>query len=238
MPLHQDYIKVPPSYHKHSISGTGYLAFKYLPALIDRYTPHKKSTPLQALDFGCGTGRSSYFLRGLGLKVVGVDHDYDLLRLATLDSHGCLFCVNDSTKLPFQDNTFSFIFSIFVFMKIGDLNLLHKICLELKRVLKRDGVFMLIVPSEALYSYDWLSIDTHFDENKMLTSGNIAKINIKDINEVIKNYFWTRQDYITTAQKAGFSLQEIITPYGDETEGYNWVSEKKHSPCDIYIFIK
>jgi ubiquinone/menaquinone biosynthesis C-methylase UbiE len=48
--------------------GTYYLAFRDLPALIRRYNHGGR-----ALDFGCGTGRSTRFLRNLGLEVIGVD---------------------------------------------------------------------------------------------------------------------------------------------------------------------
>ena len=41
--------------------GTYYLAFRDLPALIRRYNHGRR-----ALDFGCGTGRSTRFLRNLG----------------------------------------------------------------------------------------------------------------------------------------------------------------------------
>ena len=48
--------------------GTYYLAFRDLPALIRRYN-HGSG----ALDFGCGTGRSTRFLRNLGRDVIGAD---------------------------------------------------------------------------------------------------------------------------------------------------------------------
>ena len=48
--------------------GTYYLAFRDLPALIRRY-----NHGCRALDFGCGTGRSTRFLRTLGLEVIGID---------------------------------------------------------------------------------------------------------------------------------------------------------------------
>ena len=55
--------------------GTSYLAFRDLRALIRRYNHH-----YPALDFGCGTGRSTGFLRNLGLIVVGADISQAMLR--------------------------------------------------------------------------------------------------------------------------------------------------------------
>jgi ubiquinone/menaquinone biosynthesis C-methylase UbiE len=64
--------------------GTYYLAFRDLPALIRRYNHGRR-----ALDFGCGTGRSTRFLRNLGLEVIGVDISQAMLDQArALDPSG------------------------------------------------------------------------------------------------------------------------------------------------------
>src|SRR6266700_3987316 len=52
--------------------GTYYLAFRDLPALIRRYNHGRR-----ALDFGCGTGRSTRFLRNLGLEVILAAFTFD-----------------------------------------------------------------------------------------------------------------------------------------------------------------
>jgi SAM-dependent methyltransferase len=64
--------------------GTYYLAFRDLPALIRHYNHGS-----HALDFGCGTGRSTRFLRNLGLNVIGADISQAMLDQArTLDPSG------------------------------------------------------------------------------------------------------------------------------------------------------
>ncbi len=64
--------------------GTYYLAFRDLPVLIQHY-----SHASRALDFGCGTGRSTRFLRNLGLTVVSADISQAMLDQArALDSSG------------------------------------------------------------------------------------------------------------------------------------------------------
>src|SRR5947207_13354259 len=64
--------------------GTYYLAFRDLPALIRRYN-HRRRAP----DFGCGTGRSTRFLRNLGLEVIGVEISQAMLDQArALDPSG------------------------------------------------------------------------------------------------------------------------------------------------------
>ena len=59
--------------------GTYYLAFRDLPALIQR-----NNRGSRALDFGCGTGRSTRFLRNLGLNVTGADVSQAMLDQARM----------------------------------------------------------------------------------------------------------------------------------------------------------
>lgn len=47
--------------------GTYYLAYRDLPAIITKYV-----TGRQALDFGCGAGRSTRFLKDLAIRIVGL----------------------------------------------------------------------------------------------------------------------------------------------------------------------
>jgi len=65
------------AYSKLEFANTYYLAYRDLPEIAPRYAPGRA-----ALDFGCGTGRSSRFLRRLGFEVTGIDISEDMLRKA------------------------------------------------------------------------------------------------------------------------------------------------------------
>ena len=53
------------AYAKLAFSGTYYLAYRNLPEIIFEHVKGKK-----AIDFGCGTGRSTRFLEKIGFDVV------------------------------------------------------------------------------------------------------------------------------------------------------------------------
>lgn len=55
--------------------NTYYLGYRDLPLLIDRYVTGKR-----AVDYGCGTGRSTRFLKDLGFETIGVDISEEMLR--------------------------------------------------------------------------------------------------------------------------------------------------------------
>jgi len=65
------------AYATLEFANTYYLAYRDLPAIISNHI-----TGTRALDFGCGTGRSTRFLRKLGFDVTGVDVSEDMLRIA------------------------------------------------------------------------------------------------------------------------------------------------------------
>ena len=72
------------AYAKLEFPGTYFLAFRDLPGLLREHV-----RGLTALDFGCGTGRSTRFLRDLGYQPVGVDSAEQMLaRARESDPHG------------------------------------------------------------------------------------------------------------------------------------------------------
>src|ERR1044071_9642909 len=91
--------------------GTYYLAFRDLPGLIHRY-----SYGHRALDFGCGAGRSTRFLRDLGLEVTGVDISQAMLDQArALDPSGEYHLVRDSIGGEFATCSLDVILAAFTF---------------------------------------------------------------------------------------------------------------------------
>jgi predicted TPR repeat methyltransferase len=53
------------------------LAYRDLPRIISEHVKGRK-----AIDFGCGAGRSTRFLRRIGFDVVGVDIAEDMIKKA------------------------------------------------------------------------------------------------------------------------------------------------------------
>lgn len=72
------------AYATLEFANTYSLAFRDLPEILSAHI-----TGVRALDFGCGTGRSTRLLRKLGFDVTGVDISEDMLRIAqTTDPSG------------------------------------------------------------------------------------------------------------------------------------------------------
>lgn len=114
-----------------------------------KYMSNLKKNNIKILDLGCGMGEFATFLSRLGYNVVGVDMDKEQLKLAKIlkeENKAKVEFVNaDATRLPFKDREFDIIICFDVFEHIKDL---QPICIEMRRVLKDDGVVFLRFPNK------------------------------------------------------------------------------------------
>lgn len=228
-----DYSIISGDYASSDNSGTAFLAFKYLPLLIKRYTCGKKT-----LDYGCGSGNSSRYLQSIDLDVEGVDISAEMLEEAAKMNTSINYTLIKSGELPYKDHYFDIVFSSFVLFEIGSIAELVKIFTEVYRVLKSSGIFIFITGSAELYSHEWLSLDVNFQENKNLKSGDIAKVLLKDVNLIVYDYYWTDHDYTTAIEQTKFAKKITLFPLGDDTDGYPWIDETKYPPYSVYVLSK
>src|SRR5262245_38650731 len=142
--------------------GTYYLAFRDLPDLIRHYNHGAR-----ALDFGCGTGRSTRFLRNLGLDAVGADVSEAMLDHArTLDPSGTYHLIHDNIANEFSPGYFNIILAAFSFDNMPN-DVKAEVLRGLRIVLTSDGCLFLVVSSPEIYVNEWASFSTRdFSENR------------------------------------------------------------------------
>lgn len=98
----------------------------------------------RALEIGCGHGRLTQAITGLGFETIGLDPSLRLLQLARERLPGQPFCVGALPNLPFADMSFEAVFLINV------LRVLH--LLEIKETV--DDVARIIAPDGRLIVLD------------------------------------------------------------------------------------
>ncbi len=217
-------------YAQYKIIGTDYLAFRDLPELIKKYSHGKK-----AIDYGCGCGRSTQFLKNLGLEVVGVDTSPEMLKQAETIDKQTTYRLIQSAEIPACNHFYNIAFCSLVLFEISSKTELLKIFNEIKRVIDENGIFIIVTGSEDMYRHSWYTLDASYKENRSLKSGSLAKIQLKQINLELLDYFWTDNDYQEIMKKSGLSLLEKLNPLGSKEDGYPWVSEMTVSPYVIYV---
>ena len=88
----------------------------------------------KVLDLGCGTGILGEFLNE---RLVGIDISLEMLKQGEDREK---FIQGDMENIPFKENSFDTVLSFSAFMNLSDLN---KGLREVKRVLKRGGLFLV-----------------------------------------------------------------------------------------------
>jgi SAM-dependent methyltransferase len=216
--------------------GTYYLAFRDLPVIIARHV-----TGRVALDFGCGTGRSTRFLKRLGFHATGVDISASMIeRAQRMDPGGSYRLIEDSDFSDFEPGSFDLVFSAFAFDNISDATRRAGLLGGLRKLVNRDGRVMLLDSTPEIYTHEWASFTTSaFPENRAATSGDTVRIVMKDVvdQRPVVDFIWLHEDYLQLFAAAGVRLIAQHRPLGTEGEPWSWQSELSIAPWVIYVLV-
>jgi SAM-dependent methyltransferase len=223
------------AYATLEFDDTYYLAFRDLPQLYARYVP----TAGAALDFGCGTGRSTRFLVRLGYRAVGVDISAEMLRQAwKIDPAGDYRQIGDGDFSAFSDQSFDLIQSAFTFDNVPKLEHKRKIFEGFRRLLRPGGVVLNLVSTPEIYLHEWASFSTRdFPENRTAKCGDVVKIittTFADARPCLDVLF-PDEDYRRLYEDVSLEFLEHHLPLADGTEPYRWKSETTIAPWSLYL---
>ena len=225
------------SYAKLEFPNTYLLAYRELPGIIDRHVQGKN-----ALDFGCGTGRSTRFLKGLNFMVTGIDISQDMLGYAKdLDPSGEYLLISNGSYRHLGEGSFDLIQSIFTFDNIPGWENRILILKELANLLSPKGRMICLDANQELYTNEWASFSTmEFPENRFAKNGDIVKIIMKDVEDMspVEDILWTESDYYKQFELAGLTLEATYKPMGLESDPCNWLMETSIAPWLIFVLNK
>jgi len=221
------------AYATLEFANTYYLAYRDLPAILAKHV-----TGTRALDFGCGTGRSTRLLRQLGFDVTGVDVSKDMLRIArSTDPSGDYRLVPGDNFDELKAGTFDLVLSAFTFDNIPGA-LKARIFRDLAKLLTPTGTIASIVSSPEIYTHEWASFTTEaFPENASARSGDIVRIIVTDHPDrrPVEDILWTDESYRAVYREAGLRPLQVLKPLATGEEPYAWVNETKIAPWVIYV---
>ncbi len=229
---YQDAVRAS-AYAKLEFAGTYYLAYRDLPALIAEHV-----RGVRALDFGCGSGRSTRFLKRLGLDAVGVDIAEDMLRIArTLDAEGNYRLVEKGALGLLAQHAWDLVLSAF---PLDNTPPEEKPALmrSLADLLAPAGVLINLVSSPDIYLHEWVSFSTKdYPENRRAKSGDRVRIVITDIADrrPVEDVVCSDEDYRSLYARADLTLVATHRPLGRAEEPYPWVNETRIAPWVIYV---
>ena len=119
------------------------------------------------LDAGCGTGKYLRVLEKDSIKYIGIDLSNNQLEKAKIKStnNNSMFICSNLSNIPLDDNSVDLIVSSWVLGTILDLDERNKVFSELRRVLKINGMIILIENDE----------NSEFEEIRNRTKDNRTK---------------------------------------------------------------
>ncbi|RJQ78551.1 MAG: class I SAM-dependent methyltransferase [Desulfobacteraceae bacterium] len=223
------------AYAELEFPGTYYLAYRDLEAIF-----HEHIKGIAAVDFGCGTGRSTRFLRELGFDVIGVDISEPMLTRARLrDPNGRYLLVSDGGPSGLATSTYDLILAAFTFDNIPTMEKKVAALQSLRLLLKGSGRIVNVVSTPEIYVNEWASFSTKdFPENRTARSGEKVHIVMLDVEDrrPVEDILWTDEDYREVYKRAGLVVLNTYRPLAQKNESsFSWVSETATAPWAIYV---
>jgi SAM-dependent methyltransferase len=225
------------AYSALEFQNTYYLAYRDLPDIIRRH-----ATGRRAVDFGCGAGRSTRFLKDLGFEAVGIDISDEMVSLARELNPECDYhVVKDGEYAHLGVGGFDLVQSIFTFDNIPGRENRVRILSALVDLLAPGGKFVMLGSNPEMYVNEWASFSTEdFPENLEAKSGESVLIINTDIEDrrPVEDVIWFEEDYLKLFRVVGLELEATYRPLGRADEPFEWTVETEIAPWFIYVLRK
>jgi|SRR5581483_10000382 len=215
-------------------SGTYILVRRDLPAILREHV-----TGRRALDFGCGTGRSTRLLRSLGFEATGVDIAESMVRHArSIDPAGDYRLLADDGLAALPASAWEIVLAAFPFDNIPGSARKIEILRALRRLLATAGTLVNVVSSPDIYTHEWASFSTcDFPENRSARSGDVVRIVTTGFPGArpCEDVLFTDESYRDVYAAAGFVVEEAYRPLGRHEDATPWITETRIAPWVIYV---
>lgn len=213
------------------------MAFRDLPRILAEHV-----TGRRALDFGCGAGRSTRFLKKLGYDAVGVDISQAMLTLARkADADGDYRLIPDGNFRSLEGRAYDLVLSAFTFDNVPTMAKKARLFRGLGGLLAADGRIVSIVSSPEMYTHEWASFSTKdFPENGSVASGGVVRIITTDHvdRRPVEDILCTDASYRRVYLIAGLDVRGVDRPLATGEEPWTWASETEVAPWVIYVLGK
>ena len=224
------------SYSRLEFPGTYFLAFRDLPAILSEHVGGRR-----AVDFGCGAGRSTRFLRRLGFHVLGLDISADMVRRAReIDPSGDYRLVEPSDPTGLTAGAWDLVLSAFTFDNVPQDQKV-RLLRALAGLLAPGGRLVNLVSTPEIYVHEWASFSTReFPENRDAKSGEVVRIVMTDVKDrrPVEDVVCTKATYRSLYRESGLEVVSSYEPLGREDEPVAWVNETRLAPWRIDLLKK
>ena len=225
------------AYDELELGGTYDLIFGNLPALLAQHVKGRR-----ALDFGCGTGRSTRFLQRLGFSTTGLDISSEMVAIARQrDPEGDYRVIDDGCFQALAESSSDLVQSAFTFDNIPGFERKVRLFRGLRNLLADHGVLVNIVSTPEIYTHEWVTFSTRdFPENSTAQFGEVVRIVTTEYSDArpVEDIVWSHGDYLRVYSEAGLESVRVERPLAVGDEGIAWKSETSVAPWAVYVLRK
>lgn len=222
------------AYDTLELDGTYHLAFRDLPAILAEHVHGDR-----AVDFGCGTGRTTRLLERLAFQVVGLDISEEMVAIARArDPQGDYRVIEDGDFSSLPAGAFDLVLAAFTFDNIPGFERKARLFTDLKALLRPGGRMVAIVSTPEIYTHEWVTFSTRdFPENCSARCGDVVRIVTTAYadSRPVDDILWSDPDYHAVFRVAGLEPERVERPLATGDEGVAWRSETTVAPWSIYV---
>jgi SAM-dependent methyltransferase len=219
------------AYSRLDFPGTYFLAYRDLPSLVRTHVAGHT-----ALDFGCGAGRSTRFLRDLGFGTTGVDVSADMIGKAReIDPGGDYRLIREADFGGL--GRYDLVLASFTFDNVPQPRKPANLA-GIAAHLAPGGRLLNLVSNPAIYMHEWLSFSTRdFPENARAATGSVVRIVMLDSADrrPVEDVLCTEEAYLALYRESGLHRVTAHAPLGHADEPFAWVSETHAAPWRIDV---
>lgn len=221
------------AYDELDLGGTYDLVFRNLPELFKKQVKGNR-----AVDFGCGTGRSTRFLQRLGFSTIGLDISNEMVNIARQrDPAGIYQVIEDGNFSDLPQHGFDLVQSAFTFDNIPGFDRKVRLFLGLGNLLETGGFIANIVSTPEMYTHEWVTFSTRdYPENRRARCNDVVRIITTDYSDArpVEDIFWPHEDYLRVYQESNLEVVQVLRPLAVDNETA-WKSETTVAPWAIYL---
>jgi SAM-dependent methyltransferase len=190
----------------------------------------------EALDLGCGEGRVSRVMKGLGYRVTASDPVAELVKAAVGADSAHAYAIADATALPFEDSQFDMIVAYNVLMDLDNVPATLK---EMRRVLRPSGqlVISLVHPFSDRGTFSSTEPDSPF----VLRGTYFGRQRFDGTEERngLRMHFagWSQplEAYASALEGAGLTITSLREPVPDHVHGHEHFTQWARVPLFLWL---